>query len=260
MPYWAPLTYLVVVSSAVYLGRRSLGAIPVLINGLIPSLPGAKNKEESGTTVLVFYSDKGAKDPDSQILRGYADEHGCMRSAIPTAFAGRTVTIRIRHVAYVFQEFEVRVPKHGLFHTAKMEVDRAYNGQVRGAPIADLGAHYRDALAAADKVRVDAVNLATSAGLFIARVPVALWAVASVLVILSNAADFFQHAEQFDKTLESFQHALYVSVATITSLGYSGSAPATSMMRAEAAIEALFGILIVGLFLNSLFYERHPSA
>lgn len=257
MVIWAPLTYASVVAGIAYFGLRPPSAIPVFVNGLVPSLPDAKNKEESGTTVLIYYSAMDPKDPRAQVFRGYADQNGCVRSTMPAVSVGKVVSIRIRHVAYKFQDFKLTVPRYGIIYTAKMELDGTYNGKIRGAPIHDLGAHYQGAVASADEVRVKAVNLARRFGLSLARIPVVLWPIAYALVIVSNAVDFFQNSSQFAAQLESFPHALYLSVATITSLGYAGSYPVTDLLRSASSVEAISGILLIGLFLNSLFYERH---
>ena len=48
---------------------------------------------------------------------------------------------------------------------------------------------------------------------------------------------------------------LYLSVVTITTLGYGDIVPITPLARFFTGIEALGGIVLIGLFLNSLAYE-----
>ncbi|MBK3840508.1 two pore domain potassium channel family protein [Paraburkholderia aspalathi] len=54
--------------------------------------------------------------------------------------------------------------------------------------------------------------------------------------------------------------ALYFSVVTITTLGYGDVTPSGSSAQAAAGLEALLGIVTIGLFLNSLSYAISSSA
>lgn len=45
---------------------------------------------------------------------------------------------------------------------------------------------------------------------------------------------------------------MYFSVVTITTLGYGDITPQTEMARSLAALESIFGIVLIGLFLNSV--------
>ena len=45
---------------------------------------------------------------------------------------------------------------------------------------------------------------------------------------------------------------LYFSVVTQTTLGYGEIAPITSTARALVAAQSIFGIILVGMFLNSV--------
>ena len=53
MLIWIPLTIFGLVIAGWLLSRQTSNLIPVFVNGLIPSLPGAMEKSESGTTVYV---------------------------------------------------------------------------------------------------------------------------------------------------------------------------------------------------------------
>lgn len=49
---------------------------------------------------------------------------------------------------------------------------------------------------------------------------------------------------------------LYLSASTITTLGYGDIVPLTTTSRLLVSIEAVLGILLIGLFLNALSFER----
>jgi hypothetical protein len=53
-----------------------------------------------------------------------------------------------------------------------------------------------------------------------------------------------------------FIRMLYLSAITITTVGYGDILPITTTARALVSSEAVLGIIIIGLFLNSLWYER----
>jgi hypothetical protein len=57
------------------------------------------------------------------------------------------------------------------------------------------------------------------------------------------------------KISSNYGRMLYLSVVTITTLGYGDIVPITSLARFFTGIEALGGIVLIGLFLNSLAYE-----
>jgi len=52
-----------------------------------------------------------------------------------------------------------------------------------------------------------------------------------------------------------FARMLYLSVVTITTLGYGDIVPVSTTARTLIAIEAVVGILLVGLFLNAIAHE-----
>lgn len=53
----------------------------------------------------------------------------------------------------------------------------------------------------------------------------------------------------------SYPRMLYLSTVTITTLGYGDIVPINRFSRSFVSLEALLGILIMGLFLNSLAHE-----
>ncbi len=54
----------------------------------------------------------------------------------------------------------------------------------------------------------------------------------------------------------SFSRMLYLSVVTITTLGYGDIVPITDFNRFLIGFESIIGLVIIGLFLNSLSKER----
>ncbi len=48
---------------------------------------------------------------------------------------------------------------------------------------------------------------------------------------------------------------LYLSVVTATTLGYGDIVPVTTWARGGIMIEALFGVILAGFFINSAFSE-----
>ncbi|WP_434352938.1 potassium channel family protein [Psychrobacter sp. HD31] len=54
----------------------------------------------------------------------------------------------------------------------------------------------------------------------------------------------------------SFNRMLYLSVVTITTLGYGDIVPISGLNRFLVGLESIIGLIIVGLFLNSLSRER----
>jgi hypothetical protein len=67
--------------------------------------------------------------------------------------------------------------------------------------------------------------------------------------------------EGFPSTLKggfwsSYGRMLYLSAVTITTLGYGDILPLTSMTRFLVSFESVWGIVLIGLFLNALAHER----
>ncbi|MBC8376400.1 MAG: two pore domain potassium channel family protein [FCB group bacterium] len=257
MIIWGPLVYLILFIIIILYVRKPSKDVPVTINGMIPSLPGAKDKEQSGSTVLIFYSDEDPKNTDHHIFLGYADNKGRVTASVPKSNVGREVTLRIRHAAYLPQEITMKISMFGIFYTAKMEPDGVYDGTIRGAPPENLVEHYREALTEADRIRFQASNIAKILGRTLAEIPFLFWLIAYVAIIVSNAADYYKNSMCFEGTIESVTQSIYFSVVTITTLGYGDIYPKHDLLRIACSFEALMGVLILGLFLNSLFYERN---
>jgi len=57
----------------------------------------------------------------------------------------------------------------------------------------------------------------------------------------------------------SFDRMLYLSAMTITTVGYGEIVPITRQARMLLALEAILGIVVIGLFLNALAHEMKIS-
>lgn len=255
MLVWIPISIVALFVIGYFLSARTTADIPILINGLIPSLPGAETKEESGTTVYIVYSDEDPKAPGAEIFRGYADEDGKVQALISASNVGRTVLIRVRHAAYVFEEFQTTIPQHGVIHTMKMQKDGNYGGKIRGKDVGNLNAYYEESLKFAnfERERYMRASVRISGHPF-ARIPVIFWLASYITLILSFAGDYWRFADAFPGKWDSFIHSAYFSAVTITTLGYGETYPETDLIRVAVSLEAVLGIFIVGFALNSLFY------
>jgi len=256
MIIWTIASYSLIIGIASYVIFLRRPELPVLINGMIPGLPGAESKAESGSTAYIFYSNTERDDAGREIFRGYADDKGVIRATVPVASVGRPVTIRIRHAGFRFPDTQLEVLKHGLFYTARLERDGVYSRPLRGAPVADLGTHYEESTMLLERVRTDAIRLAFSLRTRIGLVPVMFWPIFYIVLIFGFALDYAANESAFNSQFESFLHAVYFSVVTITTLGYGEIYPVTDLFRILCSVEAVSGLLMVGLFLNSLFSER----
>ena len=252
---WVPLTAVMLFWVGWFLSRRPTTEIPILINGLIPSEPGAKSKKESGTTVYIVYVDKETDAKEEEIFRGYADEEGRVEAHISSENVGRSVLIRARNAAYTSEEFRMIIPRHGIIHTVRTEKDRAYGGTPRGKDVGNLTEYYSASRSAAEVDRDRYIRAAASiASHAFARIHVSFWLAAYIASILAFAGDYWRFGDSFYTKWESFFHCVYFSTVTITTLGYGETYPMTDQLRIAVSIEAILGIFIVGFALNSLFY------
>lgn len=253
------VTVLTIIGSVVAIGyslsSRWTRDVPILVNGLIPSLPGAETKGESGTTVYIAYSDKDPKEPGAEVFRGYADVDGRVQASISSANVGRTVLIRVRHAAYKFESFQMTVPAHGLVHTVKMQKDHVYEGASRGGDVGNLDAYYEESLRFANLERERfMLNLIKSTGHSLARIPVWYWLFFYLMAIVSFAVIYWTFEDAFKSDWDSFLHCIYFSAVTITTLGYGDTYPTWDSLRLVVSTEAILGIFLVGFALNSMFY------
>ena len=70
-------------------------------------------------------------------------------------------------------------------------------------------------------------------------------------VILTFAVLFYSIPGQVPKVHGNILESIYFSVVTITTLGYGDIYPHGSFGKLLVSIEAIFGIIIIGLFLSS---------
>lgn len=249
-----PLSVLALIAIGWYLSARAVGEVEIFVNGLIPSLPGATDKQQSGTTVFIIYTDAEKDDPEREVFRGYADEDGHVSIVVPAKSIGRPIMIRARHAAYKFEDFFVSLTRYGVVRTFKMENDGVYSGTARGKPVPDLQSHFKDATAFAEDKR-ERLMLSASRRFEhpFARIRVEFWLASYVVLIFAFATDYWWNSAGFKGNIESFTQAVYYSTVTITTLGYGDLSPATDTLRIACSLEAVFGIFVVGFALNSLF-------
>ncbi len=75
--------------------------------------------------------------------------------------------------------------------------------------------------------------------------------------INSKITEFAKSAQVIPlKPSGNYVRMFYLSAATITTLGYGDIVPLTTTSRLLVSIEAILGIVIIGLFLNALAHER----
>jgi hypothetical protein len=253
---WVPIAAVILAIAGYFLSRRPTETIPILINGLIPSEPGALLKSESGTTVYIVYIDEETDMKEEEIFRGYADEDGRIEEHISSENVDRLVLIRARHAGYEPQEFRMTIPRHGIVLTVKMETDGVYEGELRGKNVGDLSDHYNAALMFSEQYRVQYIQSAANIDSHpFARIPIVFWLVVYIISILAFAGDYLRFEDSFLLKWESYAHSVYFSAVTITTLGFGETYPTTDWLRIAVSSEAILGVFVVGLALNSLFYE-----
>lgn len=259
MIIWIPLTIFSLMLIGLFLSFQKTTQIPVFINGLIPSLPNAKSKEGSGTTVYIVYIGEHSSQTENEIFRGFADTYGRVKALISAKNVGRRVLIRYRQDAYVSDEFETTIPSYGIIKTVKMEKDGGYKGEIREEKIPGLKQHYEEALVFAEFQRKKYIRTSSrTLGHPFARIRVEFWLFSYMALIFAFALDYWSNASDFNGPLGTFVQALYFSVVTITTLGYGESYPTTDELRIACSAEAFLGVFIVGFALNSLLF-REPE-
>ena len=77
-----------------------------------------------------------------------------------------------------------------------------------------------------------------------------------MFLMIGFAIDYTIYGTSFSPCITSFWEGLYLSMVTITTLGYGDLTPESSVFKVVSGIEAMLGVLILGLFLNSLFQEK----
>ncbi len=258
MVVWSLVAYAIIILSAGFLIWKRQHELPVFVNGMIPALPHAESLTENGSTVYLFFSDTHEEDEGRDIFRGFANDKGVVHTTLPLSSVGRPVTIRIRHDGLKFEDTEILVKKHGLFFTARLLRDVPGNQPVPGSQVKDLAAHFRRSTVIMERLRTNALGLAQSLQQKVSFVPILYWLIFYTILIVGFALDYWMNSGAFSSSFESFWHATYFSVVTITTLGYGDLYPTSDLMRMLCSFESVSGIVIIGLFLNSLVYENRP--
>lgn len=237
--------------------RPHSGTVDVIISGLIPSKPNASNNEESGTKVLLFFGDGANKVSENQIIRqGYANEQGEFRAEVDRSKVGETITCRILHASYKFKDDSVLIMAYGAFHTAKMEIDRSYQGTTRGADVGDLGTYYSQSVTRGNVYRNEAFEKLRKTGARLSEIPFLYWFRWYFFGVFAFSADYFILGAHFCAPVSNFIDAIYLSVVTVTTLGYGDIVPASPYAKMLTSFQAISGVVVVGLFLNSLFSKQ----
>ncbi|QUM81161.1 two pore domain potassium channel family protein [Moritella sp. 5] len=82
-----------------------------------------------------------------------------------------------------------------------------------------------------------------------------VWLVFYVIIILFFALGYSLFPlSSFNKTISGYDY-IYFSVVTITTLGYGDIYPTSSLAKFIVNVESILGILLIGLFLNSLWHR-----
>lgn len=231
--------------------------VDVVINGLIPSKPNASTKEENGTTVLLFYGAGASKVTEDQIIkRGYADERGEFKTEVDRSKVGETITCRIRHAAYEFKDDQVLIMPYGAFHTANMIPDGFYEGAARGADVGDLNAYKAQSVSRGNTYRNEAFEKLRVTGARLSDIPFLYWFQWYLIGTIAFAADYFVLGSHFSDRVANCVDAIYLSVVTVTTLGYGDIVPKSPLAKLLTSFQAISGVVLVGLFLNSLFSSR----
>ncbi|QUI25797.1 two pore domain potassium channel family protein [Vallitalea pronyensis] len=58
----------------------------------------------------------------------------------------------------------------------------------------------------------------------------------------------------------TYKRMLYLSMVTITTLGYGDIVPITNRARLLVGLESVLGIIIIGLFISSIFNKLSNNA
>lgn len=71
--------------------------------------------------------------------------------------------------------------------------------------------------------------------------------------LISKLCSYSEAQDGFPSSVKgNFSRMFYLSASTITTVGFGDIVPITTLARTLLAIEAIWGIIIIGLFLNSL--------
>ena len=85
-------------------------------------------------------------------------------------------------------------------------------------------------------------------------------AINSVLIYLNaDAFGFVEYLGHSTQKINSASDAIYLSVVTVTTLGYGDITPLSDLMKLVMAFEAVMGLVIFGLFLNAIARDQERT-
>ena len=91
--------------------------------------------------------------------------------------------------------------------------------------------------------------------------------ISSKMVLMQMSADLDDRLEKYmrevsgfpEKRPANFERMLYFSTITIATVGYGDIVPLSTRSRLLTSLEAILGVLLIGLYLNALSHERDAS-
>jgi hypothetical protein len=236
--------------------------VDVVINGLIKSKPNASTNEDRGTKVLLFYADGASQVTNEKIIEcGYADERGEFRTKVDRSKVGEIITCRIAGAGYDDaggSDNLVLIMPFGAFYTAKMIRDRNYNGRLEAADVGNLKDYTAESFRRAGKYRTEAFEKLRRTGAELGDIPFLFWFIFYFAGIIAFAVDYLIFGSHFKPSISisNVEDALYLSAVTVTTLGFGDIVPKSLLAKFLTSLQALSGVVLVGLFLNSLFSSR----
>ena len=236
--------------------------VDVVINGLIKSKPNASTNDDRGTKVLLFYADGASEATEENTIgSGYADERGEFRTKVGRSKVGEIITCRILDTFYDNaggRDNLVLIMPFGAFYTAKMIRDRIYDGPAQGADVGNLEDYTAESFRRAGKYRTEAFEKLRRTGAELGDIPFLFWFIFYFVGIIAFAVDYLIFGSHFKPSISisNVEDALYLSAVTVTTLGFGDIVPKSLLAKFLTSLQALSGVVLVGLFLNSLFSSR----
>ena len=124
--------------------------------------------------------------------------------------------------------------------------------------VGNLGTYTENSARNAVAYRQHAFDKLRVSGLRLRQIPFLYWLRLYLFGIIVFAADYFLLGAEFEKVVSGFVDALYLSAVTVTTLGYGDFVPTSRLTKFLTGLQAVSGVVLMGLFLNSLFSDRNP--
>ncbi|MCW8966162.1 MAG: potassium channel family protein [Candidatus Pacearchaeota archaeon] len=232
--------------------------LPIFINGLSPGVDDGQGEDNKGTRVGVFDLEKEKGKPGRQILLCYADTNGEVKGKISTKYIGKKIKIVIRDVAYHFIDTEQEVTTQGLHYTAKLTKDRVYSGPPSNPEVYEKWNTEFEYVKAQKTMH----QRLADAGDKLGSIPPIAWGGAYLGLIIIFALLYTINISGLKISYEEeniffvFLHMVYFSIVTITTLGYGDITPTDAVNQLLVGLESISGIIILGLFLNSIVRKK----